>query len=136
MTAIATGELAQAWGKLQAIVPLTAIHNEQQYDQAIETLHALWDVVGEDETHPLYELLDTLGTLVHTYEEEQDPGPSVTGVDVFNYLMVEHQLDLASFPEIGEAEDVSNILAGKRELTASEIRALASRFGVSPASFV
>ncbi|MCB0181518.1 MAG: transcriptional regulator, XRE family protein [Anaerolineae bacterium] len=63
MTAIATGELAQAWGKLQAIVPLTAIHNEQQYDQTIETLHALWDVVGEDETHPLYELLDTLGTL-------------------------------------------------------------------------
>ena len=35
MTAIATGELAQAWGKLQAIVPLTAIHNEQQYDQIV-----------------------------------------------------------------------------------------------------
>jgi hypothetical protein len=52
MTVIATRELVQAWGRLQAIVPVTAIHNEQQYDQAIEILHALLDIVGEDETHP------------------------------------------------------------------------------------
>lgn len=57
MTVIATGELAQAWGKLQAIVPLTAIHNEQQYEQALETLDVLLDVVGEDETPPIIRLL-------------------------------------------------------------------------------
>ena len=34
MTAIATQELAQAWGELQAIVPVTAIHTEQQYERA------------------------------------------------------------------------------------------------------
>lgn len=57
MTVIATGELAQVWGKIQAIVPLTAIHNEQQYDQALETLNALLDIVGEDESHPIIRLL-------------------------------------------------------------------------------
>jgi HTH-type transcriptional regulator/antitoxin HigA len=136
MTAIATQELAQAWGELQAIVPVTAIHNEQQYERAIETLDTLLDIVGEDETHPLYELLDTLGTLVHTYEEEHYPAPAVTGVDVFKFLMEEHQLNLSSFPEIGQEEEVSKLLASKRELKVSEIRALSNRFRVSPASFI
>ncbi len=136
MTTIATQELAQAWGDLQAIVPVTAIHTEPQYERAIETLDTLLDIVGEDETHPLYELLDTLGTLVHTYEEEQYPAPAVKGVDVFKFLIEEHQLDLSSFPEIGQKEEVLALLSGKRELKVSEIRALSARFRVSPASFI
>ena len=110
--------------------------HEPQYEQALETLQTLLDIVGEDETHPLYELLDTLGTLVHTYEEEHYPAPSVNGIEVFKFLMAEHQLDLAGFPEIGQAEEVSNLLAGQRDLTVAEIRALAHRFQVSPASFI
>jgi HTH-type transcriptional regulator/antitoxin HigA len=136
MTTIATQELARAWRDLQAIVPVTAIHTEPQYEQAIETLHTLLDLVGEDETHPLYELLDTLGTLVHTYEEEHYPAPTVNGVDVFKFLMDEHRLNLSSFPEIGQEEEVSKLLSGKRELKASEIRALSNRFQISPASFI
>jgi HTH-type transcriptional regulator/antitoxin HigA len=136
MTAIATQELVQAWGKLQAIVPVTAIHNEQQYEQAIDTLDTLLDIVGEDETHPLYELLDTLGTLVHTYEEEHYPAPAGQGVEIFKFLMEEHQLDLSSFPEIGQADEVAKLLSGQRELTVAEIRALSHRFRVSPASFI
>jgi HTH-type transcriptional regulator/antitoxin HigA len=136
MTEIETQELAQAWGELQALAPIAAIHTEQQYERALETLHTLLDIVGEDETHPLYELLDTLGTLVHTYEEVHYPAPAVTGVDVFKFLMEEHQLDLSSFPEIGQEEEVSRLLAGERELQVSEIRALADRFRVSPASFI
>lgn len=129
-------EFAQAWGELQALVPVSAIHNEQQYERALETLHALLDIVGEDETHPLYELLDTLGTLVHIYEEEHYPGPAATGIDVLKFLMEEHQLSLSSFPEIGNEGEVSELLMGKRELKVSEIRALSKRFGVSPATFI
>lgn len=136
MTANEMQELVEAWGELQALVPMTAIHNEPQYERALETLHTLLDIVGEDESHPLYELLDTLGTLIHTYEEEHYPAPAVTGVDVFKFLMEEHQLNLSSFPEIGQADEVSKLLAGKRELKVSEIRALSNRFRVSPASFI
>jgi len=136
MTAMATQEIAQAWGELQALVPVAAIHNEQHYERALEALHTLLDIVGEDETHPLYDLLDTLGTLVHTYEEEFYPAPAVTGITVFKFLIEEHHLNLSSFPEIGDDEEVSKLLAGQRELTASEIRALSNRFGVSPASFI
>lgn len=106
-------ELAQVWGELQAIVPVVAIHSEQQYERAIEALHALLDTVGEDETHLLYELLDTLGTLIHTYEEEHYPAPAVKGADVLKFLMAEHQLNLSSFPEIGQAEEVRELLSGQ-----------------------
>ena len=129
-------EFAQVWEELQAIVPVVAIHSEQQYERATEALHALLDIVGEDETHPLYELLDTLGTLIHTYEEEHYPAPTVKGTDVLKFLMEEHQLNLSSFPEIGQVEEVRALLSGQRELKVSEIRALSRRFGVSPASFI
>lgn len=110
--------------------------NKQHYEQALETLGALLDIVGEDEAHPLYELLDTLGTLVHTYEEEHYPAPAVSGMNVLQYLLAEHQLSLSSLPEIGDESEVSALLTGQRELKVSDIRALSNRFGVSPASFI
>ncbi|MEZ4608094.1 MAG: hypothetical protein R2880_17980 [Deinococcales bacterium] len=51
------------------IEPLFLIRNDHDYQLAIERLNALIDEVGTDEKHPLYELLDTLGTVVHAYEE-------------------------------------------------------------------
>lgn len=41
-----------------------------EYDQAIAHLNQLIDEIGTGEGHPLYGLLDTLGTLIHAYEEE------------------------------------------------------------------
>lgn len=35
--------VVQAWNGLQSIVPLSAIHNEQQYDRALNLLHKLLD---------------------------------------------------------------------------------------------
>jgi hypothetical protein len=32
-------------------------------------LNELIDLFGANEDHPMYEYLDTLGTLIHTYEE-------------------------------------------------------------------
>ena len=39
------------------------IISKKEYDIAIERLNALIDEVGDNEEHPLYELLDTLGGL-------------------------------------------------------------------------
>lgn len=136
MTPIATQELAQVWAELQALAPVAAIHTEQQYEHALETLHTLLDIVGEDENHPLYEVLDTLGALVQTYEAESYPAPEVEGVEVLKFLMDEHRLNPAALPEIGREDEVLAVLGGQRALTVAEIRALARRFQVSPASFI
>jgi HTH-type transcriptional regulator/antitoxin HigA len=39
-------------------------------------------------------------------------------------------------PEIGSQGVVSEILGGKRELNARQMRALSGRFGVGPAAFL
>ena len=132
MTAI-PHELQHHW---TAISPLLSLRNEQEYDRAVERLNRLLDEVGTDEQHPLYTLLDTLGTLIHAYEEEHHPIPECSGVDVLRFLMEEHGLTQSDLPEIGSQGVVSEILRGKRELNVRQIRALATRFHVSPAVFI
>jgi HTH-type transcriptional regulator / antitoxin HigA len=115
---------------------LLSIRNEREYDLAVERLNRLLDEVGTDEQHPLYTLLDTLGTLIHAYEEEHHPIPECSGADVLRLLMEEHALTQSDLPEIGSQGVVSEILRGKRELNVRQIRALATRFHVSPAVFI
>jgi HTH-type transcriptional regulator/antitoxin HigA len=112
------------------------IHSEADYDQAIERLNSLLDEIGTNEDHPLYGLLDTLGIVIHAYEEEHHPMPECSGAEILAYLMEEHGLRQSDLPEIGSQGVVSEIVRGKRELNTRQIRALARRFGVSPAVFV
>ncbi len=136
MTHATTEQLEYAWSHLQALVPMTAIRTESQYDQALETLNRLLDTVGDDETHPLYDLLDTLGVLIHTYEERQSPAEAVSGIDVLKLLMDEHQLTTADLPELGTPTQVTDLLAGRHALNVAQIHTLAQRFGVVAATFV
>ena len=126
-------ELQQHW---TALSPLLSIRNEHEYDLAVERLNHLLDEVGVNEQHPLYTLLDTLGTLIHAYEEQYHPMPECSGVDVLRFLMEEHGLTQSDLPEVGSQGVVSDILRGKRELNVRQIRALAQRFQVSPAVFI
>ena len=121
------------WRILQ---PLLSIRDEAEYDKAIATLNALIDEVGTDEQHPLYELLDTLGTVIHAYEEKHHPIPECSGVEVLKLLMEEHQLEPGDLSELGPSDIVLEILKGERDLTVTHIHALAERFQVSPAVFV
>ncbi len=126
-------ELEVHWAN---IAPLLTIRNEHEYNAAVKRLNELLDEIGDNEKHPLYSLLDTLGTLIHAYEEEHYPIPDVTGVDVLRLLMDEHGLTQSDLPEVGSQGVVSEILNGKRELNVRQIRSLAHKFGVSSAVFV
>ena len=125
---ILTDELQTHWA---AIEPIFSIRGEEEYDRAIVHLNALLDEVGPDESHPLYELLDTLGTLIAAYERQHEPMPEVTGIELLEFLMDQHGLRQSDLPEIGSQGVVSEILNGKRELNVRQVRALATRFGVS-----
>ncbi|MCH8291828.1 transcriptional regulator [Candidatus Poribacteria bacterium] len=116
--------------------PLFSIRNENEYDQAIERLNTLIDEIGNNEQHPLYELLDTLGAVIHIYEEKHYPMPECSGVEMFQFLMEEHQLEPSDLREIGTPDIIWEILSGERELTVKHLQALAARFHVSPAVFV
>ena len=116
--------------------PLLAIRTEREYDQAVAHLNALLDEIGTNEKHPLYSLLDTLGTVIHAYEEKHHPIPDASSGEMLKYFMDEHGLAQSDLSEIGSQGVVSEILNGKRELNVRQIRALAKRFHVSPAVFV
>ena len=130
---VITAELQQGWTQVSALLK---IQDEQDYDLGRERLNSLIDEVGTDEQHPLYSLLDTLGAVVHAWEEQHYPMPELEGVDALRFLMEEHALTQADLPEVGSQGVVSEVLGGKRVLNVRQIRALSKRFGVSPALFV
>ena len=119
-----------------SIAPILSIRNEREYDQAVKRMNQLLDEIGDEQRHPLYGLLDALGTMIHAYEEIHHPMPKVASREVLRQLMEEHDLKQSDLPELGSQGVVSEILNGKRELNRRQIGALAKRFGVSPAVFM
>ena len=130
---IADDQIQTCWTN---IAPLLTIRNEREYNAAVKRLNELLDEIGTNEKHPLYGLLDTLGTLIQAYEEEHYPIPDVTGAEVLRFLMDEHGLTQSDLPEVGSQGVVSEILNGRRELNIRQVRSLAEKFKVSGAVFV
>jgi HTH-type transcriptional regulator / antitoxin HigA len=126
-------ELQEHWTLLR---PILTIRDEAGYDQAVQTLNILLDEIGTAEEHPLYDLLDTLGTVIAAYEADHFSLPEAGGTEVLAYLMEEHHLTQSDLPEVGSQGVISEILSGKRALNVRQIRALAARLNVSPAVFV
>ncbi len=108
---------------------------EYQYDQAIETLNELVDVVGDDEQHPLYPALDTLGILIQNYEEQHVSLESPNNADILAFLLEEHQLEPEDLPELGNKDEISQIIKGEKSLSKQQITYLAQRFNLSPKTF-
>lgn len=118
------------------IAPLLMIRNDEEYEQAIKRLNDLIDEIGTNEQHPLYNLLDTLGTLIEAYETEHYSLPNCSGRDILAYLIEEHGLSLSDFPEIGTPETVEAILNKNQALTLSQIQQLAQRFQIQAQVFL
>ncbi len=130
---IITPEIQTHW---VAIRPIFSIHNEEEYDLAVERLNSLIDWVGTNEQHPLYDLLDMLGMVIHAYEEKHYPMPECNGIDMLKFFMEQHELTPSDLPEIGSFKKVEDLLNEKNILNVKEINALSERFHVSPAVFI
>ena len=130
---VMTNNLNVHWAVVR---PILTIHNEADYDRVIGVLNELLDEVGTNEAHPLYDLLDTLGTVVAAYEADNVALPATSGTEVLAYLMAEHDLTQSDLPEVGSQGVISEILSGKREMNVRQIRLLAERFSVSPEVFI
>lgn len=120
----------------EKIAPLLSVRKERDYNAAVIRMNELLNEIGTNEKHPLYSLLDTLGALIHAYEEEHFPIPESTGAEILRFLMDENGLSQSDLPEVGSQGVVSEILNSKRELNVRQIRILAKKFRVSPAAFV
>ena len=118
-------------------VPLRPIRIEQQYDEAVASMNRLLDAGAADETHPLADLVATLGELIGDYDALHFPAADVAPSEVLRALMHQHGLTQSELAqELGSQGVVSEVLSGKRAMNLRQMRALATRFSVPLAAFV
>lgn len=129
-------EVIREYRRLRALVPLGPLRSKKDYTRAVELLDAILDEIGEDEKHPMAELADAISVFVEKYEAEHVTLPAAKPAAVLKFLIQEQGLRQSELPEIGSQGVVSEVLAGKRDLNARQIKRLAKRFGVSPAVFI
>jgi HTH-type transcriptional regulator/antitoxin HigA len=80
--------------------------------------------------------MESIGSLVETYENNNFPEIYGTAEEALRYLMNEHDVKQSDLSEIGGEKEVSEILKGERSLTVRQIKALSARFNVSPLVFI
>jgi len=127
-------EIAKVWPEIQPIFSVP--HNKKDYNRLVNLLDSLIDEVGNNETHPLASLMETIGSLVDIYESRYLNDIKGNPVDALNFLMEEHDLTQSDLKEIGSQGVISEILSGKRQLNVRQIKLLSERFSVSPAIFM
>lgn len=114
--------------------PLEHIQDDAHLDAAVAVIDRVIDMPARSEAEEAY--LGALTDLVETYEDVHVVFPPQTGIGALQSLMQENglkQSDLA--PILGTQSIVSEVLSGKRKLTATYIEKLSQYFHVSPAVF-
>ncbi|MDP2901699.1 MAG: hypothetical protein Q8N96_01125 [Methylovulum sp.] len=71
MSAVYLEQITPVWNNFSKFVHV--LHNEHDYQHAVELLDNLIDVVGENEQHPLASLMELVGVLIEQYEDAYVP---------------------------------------------------------------
>jgi HTH-type transcriptional regulator/antitoxin HigA len=111
-------------------------HNKEDYNRLVNLLDSLIDEVGNSENHPLTSLMETIGSLIETYESQYINEIEGNPIDALKTLMKGHDLKQSDLSKIGSQGVISEILSGKRQLNVRQIKMLSNLFKVSPAVFV
>ncbi len=127
-------KIAKIWPGIQNTFSVP--HDQKEYTRLVHILDGVIDEVGENESHPLASLMETLGSLIESYEVQNIPKIEGSPSDAFKTLMEEHGLKQSDLPEIGSQGVISEILSGKRQFNVRQIKLLSNRFNVSPAVFM
>lgn len=135
MTA-ALRKIERHYEALDALVPIHPLRSKSDYANAVKALNELLDAGAADERSALAGLVGTLGNLIAEYDAQHYTIAPANGVATLRFLMDQHGLRQSDLSDIGSQGVVSEILSGRRELNARQIRALAERFAVNPASFL
>lgn len=112
------------------------ISSESEYQKSLDAIASLM-AKGENLSPEESTLLETLAILVESYEETEFPIPTSSPRNILLHLMEVRslkQVDLVKV--IGSKGVVSEILSGKRAISKSQAKELASFFHVSPALFI
>lgn len=82
------------------------VTGEKEYDRMMSLVNSLLDAVGDDEDHPLAGLLNLVGDLVATYEQNNNAIAQAKCKDASDFLIESpgdghHQSNLSAIPAGG-----------------------------------
>lgn len=122
--------ILQAWMPFKKAIGVTSVHTEEDYERATATIEVLLDEIGDDEDHPLADVLDYLADQVKAYEDERFSIPKAEPRDVLRFLMEQHGLRQEDLADCAPQSRISEILAGKRTISKEIAKRFAKRFKV------
>lgn len=122
--------ILKAWMPFKKAIGVTSVHTEQDYARATAIIDVLLDEIGDDENHPLADVLDYLADQVKAYEDERFSIPKAEPRDVLHFLMEQHNLHQEDLSDCAPQSRISEILAGKRSISKETAKRLAHRFNV------
>lgn len=128
--------LLGAWVSFREVLGVTAVRSRSDYDRARATIDMLLDEVGEQEDHPLAEVLDYLGVQVRAWEDTHVRIPKAEPCELLRFLMDQHGLRQEDLADCAPQSRISEILNGRRAISKRIAKALAERFHVSAALFL
>lgn len=128
--------ILQAWLPFKTALGVTSVRDEADYARARATLDALLDAIGDDENHPLADVLDYLSDQVAAYEASHFPIPEAEPREVLRFLMEQHGLKQEDLADCAPQGRISDILGGRRGISKEIAKKLALRFQVSAALFL
>jgi HTH-type transcriptional regulator/antitoxin HigA len=131
-------DVAAHWVALHEALGLGApIASEAEYERALAEVDQMVEATDGQDSHPLWGLIAVAGDRIRAYEARAHPWPDSSSPSaVLASLIQAHGLRQTDLPEIGSQGVVSEVLAGKRQLNARQIAALAKRFAVPAEVFL
>ncbi len=128
---------ARRYADLLATVLPKPVESEEENERALEIVNGLMTKGEKNLTDEERWLLKMLVRLIEDFEERAYPIDDVTPETALKTLMEDRglkQIDLA--PLFGGRSRVSDVLAGKREISKTQAKALAEYFKVSADLFI
>lgn len=122
--------ILRAWLPFKRLVGVTAVRTKKDYAQVRATIDALLDVVGDNESHPLADVLDYLADQVKAYEDEHFQIPEAVPGEVLRFLMEQHGLKQEDLGDCAPQSRISDIVNGNRSISKEIAKRLARRFHV------
>lgn len=129
-------ELTQAWSEFQRHVRLEPIRTQEDFERIQELADTLAVTVGDASDHPLSSLFELTLSLIEQWESEHVFLPPAEPRDVLRFLLEEHDLKQKDLEDIASPTLISDILAGRREISKRLAKSLAERFHVDIGAFI
>ncbi len=116
--------------------PVRIIRTDAEYQKALSRLSVLADADLREGTDQENEF-ELLRLVIAAYERQHTKRPSVTPIEAINFRLEQQGLTKKDLvPYIGTMSRVSDVLAGRRQLTVAMMRRLHKGMGIPAASLI